>query len=179
VATAFAFVDLRRQHFLMATAFVGLHHQHCLVATSLLDECKGRGLRSPCGSLVSTLFVGRLHQLRELLLYQSCDLRQYCLGATEGVRSALSLIEVAFFLGTRVLTALSLGTFVTGILVTQARESGLAVLAPCCLAGEPDVKAAMAEPQKDCSCGLVDKLVAAGGLLLASASSSLLAGTSG
>jgi hypothetical protein len=98
---------------------------------------------------------------------------------TEGVRLALSLIEVAFFLGTRVLAALSLGTPVTGVLITQARESGLAVLAPCCLAGEPDVKAATAKPQKDCSCGLVDTLLAAGGLLLASASSSLLAGTSG
>ena len=102
-----------------------------------------------------------------------------CLGATEGVRSVLSLIKVVFFLGTSVLAALSLGTPVTGVLVTQARESGLAVLAPCCLAGESDVKAATAEPQKDCSCGLVDRLLAAGGLLLASVSSSLLAGTSG
>jgi len=61
----------------------------------------------------------------------------------------------------------------------QTRKSSLAVLVPCCLVGEPDVKAATAEPQKNCSCGLVDKLVAAGGLLLASASSSLLAGMSG
>jgi len=52
------------------------------------------------------------------------------------------------------------------------------VLAPCCLAGEPDVEAATAEPQEDCSCGLVEKLLAAGGLLLASASS-LLPGPSG
>ena len=74
----------------------------------------------------------------------------------EGVRSALSLIEVAFFLGTSVLAALSHGMSVTGILVTKARESGLAVLVPCCLVGEPDVKAATAEPQKDCSCGLVE-----------------------
>jgi hypothetical protein len=80
------------------------------------------------------------------------------------------------FLGKSVLTALSLGecrTPVTGVLVTQARKSGLAVLAPCCLAGEPDVEAATAEPQEDCSCGLVEKLLAAGGLLLASASSLL------
>ena len=55
----------------------------------------------------------------------------------------------------------------------------------CCLAGEPDVEAATSEPQEDCSCGLVEKQLAAGGLLLASASSllpsassSLLAGTS-
>ncbi len=146
----------------MATAFVGLRRQHCLVAMALLDECEGRGLPSPCGSS-----VGRLYQLCKLRLHLSCNLRQYCLVATEG---ALSLIEVVFFLGTSVLAALSLGTPVTGVLVTQARESGLAVLVPCCLTGEPDVKAATAEPQKDCSCG---------GLLLASASSSLLAGTSG
>ena len=93
------------------------------------------------------------------------------------------------FVGKSVLAALSLSkcrTPVAGVLVTQARESGLAVLAPCCLAGEPDVEAATSEPQEDCSCGLVEKLLAAGGLLLASASSllpsassSLLAGTSG
>ena len=60
------------------------------------------------------------------------------------------------------------------VLVTQARESGLAVLALCCLAGEPDVEAATSEPQEDCLCGLVEKLLAAGGLLLASASSLLV-----
>ena len=86
---------------------------------------------------------------------------------------------MTFFLGTSVRLALSLGTFVTSVLVTQVRKSGLAVLVPCCLAGEPDVKAATVEPQKGFSCGLVDKLLAAGGLLLVSASSSLLAGTSG
>ena len=99
----------------------------------------------------------------------------------KGVLSALSLIEMTLFLGKSVLTALSLGecrTPVTGVLVTQARKSGLAVLAPCCLAGEPDVEAATAEPQEDCSCGLVEELLAAGGLLLASASS-LLPGPSG
>jgi hypothetical protein len=95
------------------------------------------------------------------------------------------------FVGKSVLAALSLSecrTPVAGVLVTQARESGLAVLAPCCLADEPDVEAATSEPQEDCLCGLVEKLLAAGGLLLASASSSLLlasasssllAGTSG
>ena len=65
-------------------------------------------------------------------------------------------------------------TPVAGVLVMQARESGLAVLAPCCLVGEPDVEAATSEPQEDCSCGLVEKLLAAGGLLLVSTSSSLL-----
>jgi hypothetical protein len=40
------------------------------------------------------------------------------------------------------------------------------------------VEAATTEPQEDCSCGLVEKLLAAGGLLLASASS-ILPGTSG
>jgi hypothetical protein len=87
----------------------------------------------------------------------------------------------AFVLGKSVLAALCLGecrTPLTGILVSQARESGLAVLVPCCLASEPDVEVVTAEPQEDSSCGLVEKHLAAGGLLLASASSSLLAGTS-
>jgi hypothetical protein len=94
----------------------------------------------------------------------------------EGVLLALSLIKMALFLGKSVLAALSLGecrTPVAGVLITQARKSGLTVLTPCCLAGEPDVEAATAEPQEDCSCGLVEKLLAAGGRLLASASSLL------
>ena len=40
------------------------------------------------------------------------------------------------------------------------------------------MEAATTEPQEDCSCGLVEELLAAGGLLLASAIS-LLSGTSG
>jgi hypothetical protein len=120
------------------TSFVGFRRQHCLVATALLDEGEGRGLRSPCSSLVPTSFVGRL-----LPLIQR---RQHCLVVTvhlddgpvalffgDGVLAALSLIEMALFLGKSVLAALYLGecrTPVAGILVTHACESGLAVLAP-------------------------------------------------
>jgi hypothetical protein len=116
------------------------------------------------------MFVGLHRQHHGLVSTWVVRLRrQHCLVTT-------------LFVGKSVLAARSLGecrTLVAGVLVTQAHDSGLAVLAPCCLACELDVEAATAEPQEDCLCGLVAKLVAAGGLLLACASSSLLAGTSG
>ena len=57
------FVRLHRQHRLVTMLFVAFRCQHCLMATALLDECEGHGLCSPCGSLVPTLFVGRLRPL--------------------------------------------------------------------------------------------------------------------
>jgi hypothetical protein len=156
-------VGPRRQHFLVPTLFVGRPRcQHLPVATTFLDESEGHGLRSPCGSLVPMLFVGRLR-------------RQYLLVATEGVHSTLSLVMAELALSKSVVAALSLGECrppLTGILVPQSCEGGLVVLAPCCLAGEPDVEAATTEPQEYCPCGLGEKHVAAGGRLLASASGS-------
>jgi hypothetical protein len=57
------FVRLGRQHRLVTMLFVAFRCQHCLMATAFLNECKGRGRRRPCGSLVTTLFVGRLCSL--------------------------------------------------------------------------------------------------------------------
>jgi len=43
---------------------LGPHHR--LVSTAILDECKCLGLRSPCGPLVVTSFVGRAEEAKAL-----------------------------------------------------------------------------------------------------------------
>ena len=62
------FGRLRRQHLLMATLYVGLCRQHCILATVLLDKSQGRGLHSPNGRRVPTLFVLGKSVLTALLL---------------------------------------------------------------------------------------------------------------
>jgi hypothetical protein len=79
----------------MMSLVVGLRRQHCLVATALLVECKG--LRSPCGRLMTTSVVG----LR----------RQHCLVATallvecEGLRSPCGCLMMTLVVGTAANTA--------------------------------------------------------------------------
>ena len=99
---------LRRQHLLMATLYVGLRRQHCLVATAFVGLCR-----------------------------QHCILATALLDESQGrgLHSPNGRLVLTPFFGKSVLAALSLGMPETGILVSQARESGLAVLAPRCLAG--------------------------------------------
>ncbi len=93
----------------MATSFCGLCRQHCLVATAFVGLCRQHCI------------------LATALLYES---QGRGLHSPNGRR-----VPTSFVLGKSVLAALLLGAPETGFLVSQARESGLAVLAPCCLAG--------------------------------------------
>ena len=73
-------------------AFAGLRRQQCLVATEILDKGEGLGLRSPCGSLVSTSFVSLCHQ--HCLV--ATALLDYCEGL--GLHSSCSSLVPTLFI---------------------------------------------------------------------------------
>ena len=112
-----------------------------VVSTALLDERKCLGLRSPCGPLVVTSFVGRLSRRRLVataLLNEHHFRRR---GSAFG-----SLLVAAALLG-------DCRTPEAVLLVVQACESGFTLLALRSLAGDPDIEAAAAEPKVDGSSG--------------------------
>ncbi len=119
---------------------------HCsLMSTALLDERKCLGLRSPCGPLVVTSFVGRLSQ--------PCPRRR--LVATALLNKHHFRQRGSAFGGLLVAAAL-LGdcrTPAAVLLIAQACESGFTLLALQSLAGDPDIEAAAAEPKVDGSSG--------------------------
>ena len=86
----------------------GLRCQHCLVATAFVS-----------------------------LRRQDCLLATVLLNKSQGraIHSLNGRLVLTPFFGKSVLAALSLGTPDTGVLVSEARESSLAVLALCCLVG--------------------------------------------